>query len=118
MRFALSLSLLISLLATSCASVPDVMICTEITMTKGFCTRTISDEEVIIDDAHPYTFEEGGKPMTWWELRVFMVLAPIPSWKEIKAYIIKTCKRDNCNAMVKSWDRKIQGLDSHLPTQP
>lgn len=102
-----------------CATVPDVAICTEINMTKGWCTKTVSNEEFFIDDEHPYAFEEGAKPMTWWEIRPFMVLAPIPSWKEIKVYIIDTCKQNNnCSTYISGWDRKIKDFDSTLPKKP
>lgn len=109
MRFALSLSLLISLLA-GCASIPDVPVCVEINMTKGFCTNTVSDKDYYIDEKNPVAIG-GSKPQTWWQMRPFMVLVPVASWKEFKAYIIKQCKRTNCDEYIKSWDRKIQGLE-------
>ncbi len=112
MRFVLLLSLLLS----GCASVPDVLICTELNMNKGWCTRTISNEEFFVDDTHPYAFD-GKKKQTWWELRPYMVLVPIASWAEIKSYVIKTCKRSNCNEYVKSWDRKITELDDKAVNQ-
>lgn len=105
------LVLYVTVALSSCASAPDVLICTEIHMTKGFCTKTISNEDVIIDDEHPYTFEPGEKPMTWWELRPYMILAPIPSWKEIKAYIIKSCRSNSACKGLAGWDRKIEELD-------
>lgn len=110
MRSRLSLSLLISLL-TSCAHVPDVPVCVELNMVKGFCTNTISDKDYVIDEQHPVALEKGEKPQTWWQMRPFMVLVPMASWKEFKAYIIKQCKRTNCDEYVKSWDRKIQELN-------
>lgn len=112
----LSLNLLTSLIAawtlavlTSCASVPDVPVCVEINQVKGFCTNTVSDHDYDIDEQHPVAFD-GGKPQTWWEMRPYMILVPVSSWKAFKEYIIKQCKRTNCDKYVKSWDRKIQEL--------
>lgn len=116
MRSKLSLSLLISLLS-ACATLPDVMVCTELSPVKGFCTKTIADEDVIIDEQHPYAFEPGDKPMTWWEMRPFMVLVPFRSWEAFKEYVIKRCKRDpkGCSEHVASWERKITSLEPGAP---
>ncbi len=110
---ALSLSLLIS-----CASVPDIPVCTEISLSRGWCTNTISDQEFFIDELRPHSFtgkKEDAK--TWWELRPYMVYVPFPSWAELKAYIIKQCKRTNCKEYVASWERKIQGLDDKIQNE-
>jgi hypothetical protein len=113
----LSLSSQISLAAaftlavlTSCAHVPDVPVCVEINQVKGFCTNTISDHDFTIDEQHPAAFD-GGKPQTWWDMRPYMVLVPMSSWKAFKEYIIQQCKRTNCDQYIQSWDRKIQELD-------
>lgn len=97
-------------LLTSCASVPDVPVCVEINMTKGFCTNTVSDKDYYIDEKNPVAIGDA-KPQTWWEMRPYMILVPVASWKEFKAYIIKQCKRTNCDQYIKSWDRKINELD-------
>lgn len=107
MRFALLFALLIS----GCASVPDVPICVELSPVKGFCTNTISDKDYDIDEQHPVQLPGDDKPKTWWARRPYMVLIPATSWAELKAYIIKQCKRNNCDSYVKSWDRKINELN-------
>lgn len=96
---------------TSCSHVPSVPICVEINPTKGFCTETINDKDYDIDEEHPVAFEGDAKPMTWWERKPFMVLLPASSWASLKKYIIQSCKRNNCDQYVKSWDRKIMELD-------
>lgn len=108
--------LALTLILHGCATAPNIFVCTELNMSKGFCTRTIEDEDVIIDDAHPYTFEEGEKPLTWWEMRPYMLLLPRQSWAEIKKFIIEVCKTGGakCDEMVSSWDRKIKELDKRL----
>ncbi len=104
--------LLVSTSLSSCASIPDTFICVELSPVKGFCTKTISDEDVIIDEAHPAVLEKGKPAQTWWSMRPYMVLVPVTSWKELKAYIIKQCKRNDCDKYIKSWDRKITELEN------
>lgn len=95
---------------TSCASVPDVPVCVEIHPTRGFCTNTVSDKDYYIDETHPVALGDE-KAKTWWEMRPYMILVPTASWKEFKAYIIKQCKRTNCDQYIQSWERKISALD-------
>lgn len=109
------LILLFALVAlSSCASVPDVPVCVEINMTKGFCTNTVSDRDYYVDEKNPVSIG-GGEPKTWWEMRPYMILVPVDSWREFKAYIIKQCKRTNCDQYIKSWERKIQELEVGQP---
>lgn len=103
--------LLASTSLSSCASVPDTFICVELSPVKGFCTKTISDEDLVIDEDHPVQLPGDDKPKTWWARRPYMVLIPATSWAELKAYIIKQCKRTNCDQYIKSWDRKINELN-------
>ena len=51
-------------LLISCASTPDVPVCTEINPERGWCTNTISDVEFFIDEENPYTFPGMDEPMT------------------------------------------------------
>lgn len=106
------ISLLLAIALSGCAHTPDVLVCTEINMTRGWCTKTISDEEFFVDEAHPYAFD-GEKKQSWWDVRPFMVLVPIPSWAAIKTYIVQRCKTNpqGCSEYVASWDRKISELD-------
>ena len=102
---------LVFFLLVSCATVPDVAICVELNMSKGFCTNTVSDKDYEIDEKHPAQLPGDDKPKTWWERRPYMILLPASSWKELKAYIIKQCKRTDCDQYIKSWDRKLNALD-------
>ena len=96
-------------LISSCASVPDVPVCTEISMQKGFCVYTLSDKEMIVDNENTLD----GK--TWWDMRTSMILVPVDSWAEIKSYIIKMCKKHgSCDKEVANWNKKVDSLDSKL----
>lgn len=85
-------------------------------MEKGWCTNTISDVEFYIDEARPHDFGDG-KPKTWWELRPYMVMLPFPSWAELKAYLIKQCKRNNCDEYIKSWERRVNKMDDKVKNE-
>jgi len=101
-------NLILSLLVASCAQVPNEFICRSRTPDSGFCTKTISDEDIIIDDSHLFN----GK--TWWDVKEIAVIVPVESWAEIKKYIIKQCKNNNdCNSNIGSWDRKINLIDKN-----
>ena len=100
----ISLGLWLSLLV-SCAQVPDIPVCTEINMQKGFCVWTISDKEQIVSD------KDKLDDKTWWEIRPSMVLLPHTSWVEIKTYIIKNCKQHkDCNKDITKWERKLNAI--------
>lgn len=98
---------LLSVSLISCATAPpDVPLCAEIHMSKGFCVHTISSKEFIVDDDHLFD----GK--TWWEMRPLMVHMPHSSWAQIKSYIIKQCKRTGqCDKAISSWERTIESVD-------
>lgn len=109
------LSGLLSLCACSTLKPPDIPVCTELTISKGYCVKTISDEEFEITDESPYTFDKKEAPQTWWDLRPTFVLVPAPSYAELKAFVIKACKATNqCDDAVKSWDRKLETLDLEI----
>jgi hypothetical protein len=92
---------------TNCTSLPDIAVCKEINLSKGFCTYTISDKEFIVDDEHKLN----GK--SWWEIRNVLIGLPPESWAEIKKKFIKDCKEGKkCPSEISSWDRKINKLDS------
>lgn len=99
----------LALVHSGCATPPDVPICVEITMDRGRCVKIVSGEEITIDEKNKFE----GK--TWWEIRPAMVQVPASSWAEIKAFIIKVCKKTNqCQKEIASWDRSIQSIDSEL----
>lgn len=80
------LVLLLSLV-TSCASnPPDVPICVEIEIQKGFCVYTMSNKE--------YTVEG----LDWLRLKVDSLIVPADSWAKIKDYFQRMCvKSGKCN---------------------
>lgn len=99
------LSVLFALLISSCASVPDVWCCRARTVNSGFCTKTISNEDMIVDDTHLLN----GK--TWIDLKIESVYLPSESWVKIKEFVIKECKKTNkCSKEIASWDRKLNSL--------
>jgi hypothetical protein len=100
LRFLLSLCLL-----SSCAQVPDLIACRPTGPTSAFCTYTITDKDIIIDDTHLYN----GK--TWIDIKVESVYLPSESWIKIKEYIIKQCKKHNdCQNNIQNWDSKLSKL--------
>jgi hypothetical protein len=113
---SLTIKCLLSGLLSSCAvAPPDVPICTELSMTRGFCTYTVSDKDFYIDETHPFSFYDNEPPQTWWDLRPTFVLVPAPSWAKIKAFTIKVCKKyGQCDKTITSWDRKLSKMDEEL----
>lgn len=114
---SLSFAFLLSSLLSGCAiAPPDVPICTELDINRGWCTNTISGKEFYIDETHPWSPSGEKKDlMTWWELRPTFVMVPYPSWVELKAFIIKICKQSGkCSGAVANWERTVEGMDTHL----
>lgn len=100
-----SQKLLIASLAfalNGCASIPDTIICAEISLSKGVCTYTVSQKTIIIDDNNLY------ENMSWFDLRVKALTIPASSWAKIKAFLIKQCAKTNqCDVQIDSWDRNL-----------
>lgn len=100
------LSFLLILSLSGCASVPDVVVCRARTASSGFCTYTISNKDLIVDDVNLLN----GK--TWIDLKIESVYVPVESWAEIKKYILKQCKKNNdCSDNLDSWTRKMDSVD-------
>ncbi len=98
--------LFVALFLSGCSSIPNVPICAEVSIYKGLCTFTVSGKTITVDDENPY---EG---QTWFDLRVKALTVPASSWAEIKAFLIKQCKKTNqCDVEIDSWDRN---LDSNI----
>lgn len=89
----------------SCANVPDVPICAEVNMSKGFCSYTVSGKKITVDDDNLLNGE------TWFDLRSHSLTMPVESWAAIKAWIIKMCKKYKCDAEISSWDRTVETVD-------
>ncbi|MFN7824848.1 MAG: hypothetical protein ACK5P6_05750, partial [Pseudobdellovibrionaceae bacterium] len=87
-------------------------ICTELSMTRGFCTNTISDKSFFVDEENKLD----GK--TWWELRPTMIQVPSSSWVKIKGFIIKVCKENgNCGDNISNWERRVFDLDEQIQSK-
>ena len=87
---------------SSCGSVPNVPICAEVNLSKGVCTFTVTGENIVIEDDHPY------ESQTWFDMRSKVLTVPASSWAKIKAWMIKQCKKSKkCNVNIDSWDREI-----------
>ncbi len=90
----LSLSLL-----TSCAQVPDVKACVEISATRGWCSNTISEQEAFYDG------------QAWQDIRYQSLIIPASSWGELKAYILKQCKKNqDCLKSLTLWQSRAVNL--------
>jgi len=102
--------ILFVLLLSGCASSPpDVPVCVEITMDRGYCTNTISAKEFYVDE----TRKLDGR--TWWEARPMMLMMPASSWAKLKTWIITQCKRTGqCDQSIASWERTINSIDTAL----
>lgn len=93
-------------LQTSCATLKDSPICKEITPDRGTCVHILSGKQYEVNEINKLD----GK--TWWEMRPLFIQVPSQTWADIKAFIIKTCKKyKNCGEEVPSWDRTIQTVD-------
>lgn len=101
-------ALLLSSLINCALAPPDTPVCTELDMSRGWCTYTISGKEFFVDDEN--LFE--GK--TWWDMRPTMLQIPAQSWVEIKTFIIKTCKKHKCSKEISSWERTVGTIDKQI----
>ena len=100
-----------SLLISCSVTPPDVPLCTQLSMNRGYCINTLSSTEFEVNDTQKYNEK------TWWEMRPYMIFMPKDSWVEIKKFIIKICKRSkNCsNEHVSNWERTIEKIDQRMP---
>lgn len=71
----------------------------------------MSGKEINVDETHKLN----GK--TWWEGRVAMIQMPASSYAQLKAWIIKTCKKVNCDTAVTSWERTLETVDKNVQTR-
>lgn len=114
---SISFVLLLSSQISACAvAPPDGPVCTEVDISRGWCTMSISNEEFYIDDTHPWSPTGDPKDaMTWWDLRPTMVMLPYEMWVKVKVFIIDICaKTDQCTELKKSWERSVNGMDEQL----
>lgn len=89
---------------------PDVPVCTELSPTKGYCVKIVSGKDFEVTEDKPFN----GK--TWWEQKPTMVMVPVSSYKELRNWIIKICKKNEkqCQKEVASWDRTLEVIDTNI----
>lgn len=89
-------------LISGCSTLPDTIVCAEVSLSKGICSYTISEKTIVIDDNNLY---EGN---TWFSMRNKALMIPAKSWAKIKAWMLKECKRTNqCSVDISKWDRDL-----------
>lgn len=95
---------------------PDVPVCTELAINRGFCVNSISNKEFEINDEQLYSPNgDTAYRMSWWEMRPYMIMLPYQSWVEIKKFIVKVCKNKNvCSGAVSNWERAVNTMDAKL----
>lgn len=94
-------------LAGCAIPVPAVPLCVELSPVKGYCVNTITNEEQIVDEMHPMNKQ------TWWEMRPSMIYMPAQSWAQLKAFIIKICRKSKqCDTDLGKWERSVELIDS------
>jgi hypothetical protein len=78
-------------------------------MSRAYCTKVISGESFEINDKDKF------EKKSYWEMRPTMLLLPASSWRQIKTYIITSCKRyGNCSDEVSSWDRILDTIEKQV----
>lgn len=108
---SISLLLLLGFLASACTSlkVPDDPVLVEISPRKAFAVWTVTDKSQYVDD---FNLLDG---KTYWDLRPTLVLLPPKTWKDIKVFIIDSCKMlDTCQKDIAKWQKKIDSIDEQL----
>lgn len=97
--------ILLALLLSSCASVPDVPVITRLSPNSGYYVYTVSEKEGVVDDENLLN----GK--TFLDYVVEGVIVPADSYSEIKAYILKSCKKSNgCGNDIGKWKSKLDKI--------
>ena len=113
LNLRIKLALIGVFILASCATAPpDIPVCVEIHLAKGYCVNTISATEFTVDDKNKL---DG---LSWWDARPTMLMIPAKSWAKLKTYIITQCKRTGqCDKEISSWERTINSVDKALETK-
>lgn len=115
MRKKLKSTLLVSLFlcVSSCATPPDVPICTELSPTLGWCGHTVTNKEFLVEGED------------WVKMNRESLRIPASSWARLKTFMLTQCKRSKrCKANLGKWSRKAERfeagnlLSSPLPVNP
>lgn len=111
--FALLTSSLV--LNLSCATVPDVPACVKVSPGKGYCRTIISGKRQLVTDTELISAPDG-KKYTWFDLEPRSVILPFWAWKEMKTFIIQSCKENEMGGCseIKDWQRSVDDIDGWL----
>lgn len=94
--------MLLSLFASSCNPVPDIVVCKERAADIAKCMKVVSEEKFDWDNEHLY------KGQSYWDVRPTMIQMPPESWAQLKAYILKSCKTKKGCKEIKSKVKSIE----------
>lgn len=98
------------LLLSACVSAPDVEVCTNLSATVGWCTKTISGGSVMVDSKNQKL-----NGQLWPDVVNSSVIVPATSWVVIKQFIENTCHQSgNCQNGVGSWQTTVDNIDTHV----
>lgn len=75
-------------------------------MDRGTGVYTISGKKFDVDEVNKF------ENKTWYEQRNEMLRVPVSSWVELKAFIIKMCKRYKCSTELGDWERTVESVDN------
>ena len=109
-NYSLTLAVVCLGLISSCSTTPpNIMLCKEISMSKGWCTTVISGEEQFVDENNLLN----GR--SWWDQRQEMIQMPYKSWVDLKSYVIKSCKKyGHCDSSIAKYENTIQNIDKQI----
>lgn len=98
------------LFLTACSiAVPKVPICSELSPSTGYCINTITSEEYMVSDTQLHDGQ------TWFDMKASMMMVPASSWVELKAFIIKICRKSGkCDTKLGNWERTIEKIDHQV----
>ena len=96
-------------LASCAGAPPDVPVCVEINLSRGYCTKIMSGKSFDVDDDQKFSGQ------TWWEMRATMIQMPATTWRELKKWIIKSCKNNSqCDSKLANWERTVNTIDKSV----
>jgi hypothetical protein len=99
-------AILLNILLSGCITPPDIPACFELSISEAYCTYTVSDKDFYWNETTKY------KNKTYFEQRPANIILPQQSWAELKAFIIKNCKKNkSCSKDMDKWSRKIESLE-------
>ena len=70
---------------------------------------TISEKEFVVDKDHFLNKKN------WNDVKVSSLYIPAESWGQIKAYLLKMCKKTGKCGDLSRWDRRAKRLESKSP---